>query len=196
MGSAIDERRSIRKFKDTPVSENDILEILKSGIAAPSSKNGQPWRYTVVRGSQKAEMIKAFREGIAREQRDPLLPKNRDNAQYAEYTVRVMEQAPVVIFVENTLGKSVREPATPEERVAEICNVQSIGAAIENMCLRATELGLGSLWICDLFFAYQELCSWLGSEDQLVAAVAIGYPDEAPPARPRKSIEDVVVWRT
>ena len=100
----------------------------------------------------------------------------------------------MIVLVVNTLGKSIPSEMTTEERAAEICNIQ--GAAIENMLLAATEKGIGSLWICDIYFAYSELCKWLDCEGQLVAAVAFVYADESPPARPRKNLEDVVVWRS
>jgi len=32
-----------------------------------------------------------------------------------------------------------------------VVNIQSIGAAIQNMVLAAQDLGIGSLWICDVF---------------------------------------------
>ena len=64
------------------------------------------------------------------------------------------------------------------------------------MTLTATELGLGSLWICDTYFAYKELKNWLKVEGQLFAAMAVGYADENPLARPRKDWNDVVEWRT
>ena len=64
------------------------------------------------------------------------------------------------------------------------------------MLLTATEKGIGSLWICDIYFVYAELCQWLNSEGELVAAIAFGYPDEFPEERPRKSVEDVVEWRS
>ena len=64
------------------------------------------------------------------------------------------------------------------------------------MLLAATEKGIGSLWICDIFFAYPELCDWLNAEGELLAAVAFGYPAEAPNPRPRRGIEEVVEWRT
>ncbi|MGC6176922.1 nitroreductase family protein [Lacrimispora sp. 38-1] len=83
----------------------------------------------------------------------------------------------------------------PEERIYEICNAQSIGAAIENMTLTASELGLGSLWICDIYFAYKELCEWLNVDGELFAAMAVGYADENPIARRRKSIDDIVECR-
>ena len=74
-------------------------------------------------------------------------------------------------------------------------NTPTVGAAIENMTLTAAELGLGSLWICDTYFAYKELCDWLNKDGELLAALAVGYADETPSERPRKSIEDVAEWR-
>lgn len=73
--------------------------------------------------------------------------------------------------------------------------MQSIGAAIENMALTATELGLGSLWICDTFFAQKELNDWMNMEGELIAAMAIGYADEMPSSRSRKNMDDIVEWR-
>ena len=198
MISAIYDRRSTRKFLDTPVSQQDIREIIESGIKTPSSKNRQPWKFIVVQGREKEEMIKVFRQGISREEHeDALLPQSAQHISGAKYTVDVMEQAPVIVFVVNSLGKSVLENLdNAEERIYEICNIQSIGASIENMILAAQDKGIGSLWICDIYFAYSELCQWLHSDGQLVAAVAFGYPNEFPRERPRKSFEEVIEWRS
>lgn len=197
MISAIYDRRSIRKFLDRPISQQDITEIIESGIKAPSSKNRQPWKYIVIQGKAKEEMLKVFRRGIDREEKESaLLPQSRQYIITAKHTVDIMAEAPTVIFVVNSLGKSILTELTPEERVSEICNIQSISASIQNMLLTATEKGIGSLWICDIFFAYAELCKWLGSDGQLLAAVAFGYPDEFPEERPRRKMEDVVEWRS
>ena len=67
--------------------------------------------------------------------------------------------------------------------------------AMENMSLAAAEAGLGSLWICDTYFAYPELLAWFHTEGELFAAMALGYADEEPPARPRKKLDEVTVWR-
>ena len=67
---------------------------------------------------------------------------------------------------------------------------------MENMTLTAAEHGLGSLWICDTYFAYDELNRWLNTDGELIAAMAAGYADEAPAARPRKALEEIVEWRT
>lgn len=196
MISAIYDRRSIRKFIDKPVSQKDITDIIQSGLKAPSSKNRQPWRYIVIQGNTKEEMLKVFRQGIEREENvSALLPQSRQHIASAKHTIDIMAEAPTIIFVVNSLGRSIMEELTPEERVSEICNIQSISASIQNMLLAATEKGIGSLWICDIYFAYPELCKWLDSEGQLIAAIAFGYPNEFPNERPRKKIEDIVEWR-
>ncbi|MCM1026614.1 MAG: nitroreductase [Roseburia sp.] len=196
MISAIYDRRSIRKFTDKPIADKDIADIIQSGIKAPSSKNRQPWKYIVVQGEAKEEMLDAFRRGIKREENNnALLPQSRQHIITAKHTIDIMAEAPLIVCVVNSLGKSIAEELTVEERVYEICNIQSIGASIQNMLLAATEKGIGSLWICDIYFGYPELCKWLNGDGQLIAAIAFGYPDEFPEERPRKRIEDVVEWR-
>lgn len=196
MISAIYDRRSIRKFSDKPISGEDIIDIIQSGAKAPSSKNRQPWKYIVIQGKAKAEMLKVFRKGIEREENESaLLPESKQHIPAARYTVDIMEEAPTVIFVVNSLGKDILSEFTTEEHIYEICNIQSVSASIQNMLLAATEKGIGSLWICDIYFAYPELRDWLNSDGQLVAAIAFGYPDEFPKERPRKKLDDIVEWR-
>ena len=196
MISAIYDRRSTRKFIDRPISQKDMIDIIQSGIKAPSSKNRQPWKFIVIQGNAKEEMINVFQQGIRREENDcALLPQSNQHIASAKYTINTMVEAPTIVFVVNTLGKNIMENLTIEEHVAEICNIQSISAAIQNMLLAATEKGVGSLWICDIYFAYPELCKWLDSDGQLIAAIAFGYPNEFPKERPRKKIDDVVEWR-
>ena len=61
---AIAQRRSIRKFKDTDISEETIETILDAAIQAPSGKNRQPWSFVVVRKKDRDEMIRIMRESI------------------------------------------------------------------------------------------------------------------------------------
>lgn len=193
MTEAITKRRSIRKFKTDSVPDDMINEIIMSGTLAPSAKNRQPWEFVVVTGRSKDEMAEIMESGLEREKIKPLLPGSVQHIADAEHTLNIMRQAPAVIFVVNPLGIDLEKSLTPEERVYEICNMQSIGAAIENMSLTAVELGLGSLWICNTYFAYAELREWLGAEP--AAALAVGHADESPNARPRKPFETIVSWR-
>jgi len=70
--------------------------------------------------------------------------------------------------------------------------IQSVGAGIQNLILAVTDMGLGSLWICDVFSAYEELMDWLGEPGEMIAAVALGWPAESPDARSRKPMAEVV----
>ncbi len=60
MISAIYNRRSIRKFLNTPILKQDIVEIIQSGIKVPSSKNRQPWKFVVMQDREKEEMLDVF----------------------------------------------------------------------------------------------------------------------------------------
>lgn len=196
MLDAIAARRSIRKFKTTPVAHEIIEEILRAGSLAPSSKNRQPWKFIVTTGKAKDEALAAMEQGLRCEAQQPLLPESAQYIAGAWNTLAIMRQAPVLIFVVNPLGLDLLTPQNAENRVFEICNAQSIGAAVENISLAAVENGLGSLWICDIYFAYRELCAWLNCGGELAAAFALGYAAEAPMPRPRKTFDDIVEWRS
>lgn len=183
---AIADRRSIRKFKNQPISEETLQAILLAASQAPSGKNRQPWRLVVVPEARRAEMVNILREVGAR------LKAKGDDTGSCEWTTKVMEQAPVTVFVFNPDGLHPWLAHSIDQNFSALVDTQSIGAAIQNMLLAAQDLGLGSLWICDVLYAYEELARWLGEGGQMVAAVSLGYPDEAPAARPRKPLTEVV----
>jgi nitroreductase len=185
---AIAQRRSIRKFKDTPVSDEQIREILHAATLAPSGKNRQPWRFVVVRGEKRAEMIQVMRAGMETAKAEG------GNLGSSPWTAQVMEHAPVTILIFNNEFENNDRSYYMDDLIGNSVEVQSIGAAIQTMFLAATDMGLGTLWICDVFYAYLGLCEWLGETHQLVAAVSVGYPDEEPDARPRKSVDEVTHW--
>ena len=78
----------------------------------------------------------------------------------------------------------------------DLVMLQSTGAAIQDMLLAATDLGIGSLWICDVLYARCEVLEWLGHpDDTLVAAVTLGYVSgEVPGPRPRRPWQEVTEW--
>jgi nitroreductase len=185
---AIAQRRSIRRFKSDPIPEEALQAILRAATQAPSAKNRQPWRFVVVSGEERAEMVRIMREGIAN------VKAQGEDPGSSEWTANIMEQAPVTVFVFNPHGTYPWLPHSIDQRFLDLINVQSIGAAIQNMLLAALDLGIGSLWICDVFYAYGQLCKWLGEESQMVAAVSLGYPGEQPRTRPRKPVDRVARW--
>jgi len=79
-------------------------------------------------------------------------------------------------------------------RIMEQMDVLSLGAAVENMLLEAVAQGLGSLWIGNTVFAHDEMARALKLEGELIGAVALGYADESPEPRPRKPMDEVVVY--
>ena len=185
---AIAARRSIRKFTDDPRPDEALQAVLTAATQAPSGRNRQPWRFVVVKGDKRAEMVRVMREGIAKAK------ARGEDPGSSEWTADIMEQAPVTIFIFNPHGMHPWLTRSIEQMFLDVVNVQSIGAAIQNMVLAAKDLGLGSLWICDVFDAYGELCDWLGEECQMIAAVSLGYADESPGPRPRKPVSEVTRW--
>jgi nitroreductase len=183
---AIAGRRSIRKFKDTPIPEAILDAVLLAATQAPSGKNKQPWRFVVVKGDKRPEMIELMRAGIARSK-----ASGRESGS-ADWTTKVMERAPATVFVFNPEGIQPWLPHTVDQMIDDLVDIQSIGAAIQNMLVAATELDLGSLWICDVFYAYEELQEWLGEKGEMIAAVSFGFTDESPAARPRKPMGEVM----
>jgi F420 biosynthesis protein FbiB-like protein len=179
---AIAARRSIRQFKDTPVPEDLLRTILKAATLAPSGKNRQPWRFIIVTGDKRAEMVRVMRDGMAKAQ------ARGEGLGSAESSARIMERAPVTVFVFNPHGNHPYLAHSIGEMFDDLVNIQSIGAAIQNMLLAAQAQGLGSLWIGDVFYAYDELCAWLGEQCEMIAAVSLGYADEQPAARPRRPV--------
>ena len=186
---AIEKRRSIRRFKADSLPKESVEAILEAARLAPSGKNRQPWRFVVVQGEERKQMSAHLAQGLA-------LAKAQGHATgSAENTFRIMGEAPVTVFVFAPEDSAPWTEQTIMQRIMRIVDIQSVGAAIQNMLLRAQELGIASLWICDTFSAYDALCKWLGRDSLLVAAVSLGYADEAPAARPRIPLEDLVEWR-
>lgn len=187
---AIEARRSIREFRSDPVDRETVEKLLAAAVLAPSAKNSQPWRFTVVPQEKRSELLEVLRTGIANREAEG------EDVGTIRWTIRAMEQAPLTILVHNADGIHPWKARKEHESWWDLATVQSVGAAIENMLLAATALGLGSLWIADVWEAYPEIAKWLGTDDQLVAAVSFGYTDARPKTPARKPTEDVVRWLT
>lgn len=92
MINAIFDRRSIRKYKADAVPKEMIEQIIKSGIAAPSPKNRQPWRFVVASGKSREDALCAMQMGLEREKHEPLLTESAHYLSGAENTLRIMRQ--------------------------------------------------------------------------------------------------------
>lgn len=174
MIKAIEDRRSIRKYMNKPVEDEKLLQILESARLAPSGSNTQPWQIIVVKEQE-----------------------NREKVAKASYNQKWMVSAPVhlvcVADIKARLPKSKDlyiDEYSKEFEVKQMIRDTSI--AIEHMVLTATDLGLGTCWIA--WFEQKDFRPVLNiPEDKYVVAVlTLGYPDEAPNPRPRKSLEEIV----
>ena len=188
--TAIENRRSIRRFKKDPIPRGAIEAILDAARLAPSGKNLQPWQFIVVQGNAHKEMCACLDKALENRKAEGMTSVGS-----AAHTFNTMKQAPVTVFLFSRRDSFFTGERSLFDEVSKIVDTQSIGAAIEHMLLKATELGLGSLWICDTFYAYGELCAWLQKDALLIAAVTLGMADEAPEARPRRTLERLVEWR-
>lgn len=179
----IEERRSIRNFKNEEISKEIIEDILNCGRLAPSAKNRQNWHFVVLRNTMKDKianlMLEYVKDNDETEER-----KKLDAPSSVKPTANVIKQAPilVLIFREKNDNWIVGDNL-------------SIGACVENICLRATDLGLGSLWIRDIVYVADEVAGMLGQGDmELNCAVSLGVANEKPRQRPRKELKDIIEW--
>jgi len=201
---AIQGRKSIRKFKRTPVSDEDIKKILEAGRRAPSASNTQPWRFVVIK--DRALLVKMA--DAVREMVDRMIPFAKDEKQaqrlaaYKGTFYTFFEHAPVVIAVfmegydagtERLLAK-MGYSADDVKRLRPLPGLQSVSAAIQNILLAVHALGYGSCWMTGPLVAQEAFEKLLGysKDTSMVALLPIGVPDENPPARNRKPLEEIM----
>ncbi len=161
---AIAERRSTRAFTEREVTREELYEILRAGIMAPSACNMQSWHFYVVAGEERGKLRGVCADWVA--------------------------EAPLTIIV--CTDRSAIEARFGER--AKKFAVQDTALAMENMLLAATGLGLGGCVIgaydqdaCAVSFGIPE-------HHHVVALLPIGEPREKIPPRERKPLEDVVTF--
>lgn len=177
---AIENRRSIRKYKDIEVSDNIIADLIDCARLAPSAKNRQPWIYLIVKEQVKDNIADIMLKQVEN------LGDERLNDKYSSVptSARVIKEAPILILVFKDID---------DDWYTGDC--LSIGGAIEHICLRATDLGLGSLWIRDIAYTKKEIANLVGYDNmELISVISIGYPNQDPHQRPRKSLDEILYW--
>ncbi|MGN0201104.1 MAG: nitroreductase family protein [Candidatus Cryptobacteroides sp.] len=164
---AIMSRRSIRVYKDTPVEREKLQRIAECGVNAPNAMNAQNWNVRIIDSKEYIDGVTEIYKAANPEavQRDP----NFKN---------MFRNAPAVIAV-----------AAPQGGYSSI----DCGLLGENIMLAAHSLGLGT---CCLGGPVRFLSSNADAKPyldklklddgyELLYLIAVGYPDEAPEARPR-----------
>lgn len=173
----VEKRRSIRKYQDKEVSDELIEELINSARLCQSAKNRQPWLFKVLKNTEKdhiADMMINWSKSS---------DEKEGYKRSVEHTANVMKEAPVLILVFYE-----RDPFW------DMSDVLSIGAAIEHVCLKAMDLDLGSLWICNTNCIKEDISNYIKRPElTMISAIAIGYTDESPDKRPRKNLEEIMI---
>jgi nitroreductase len=174
----IRDRHSVRSFAKDEVSEEEITVLLHAANAAPSAHNQQAWRFIILRGEKKQELAQLVTTCSA------AFP--RPAAALLRMGAKSILSAPVVIAVANTgdlirhgtdLFKVEKETAHDFFRTMEI---QSSAAAVENILIAATSLGLGTVWLGVLYLIKDDVLRFLGEpEGEFMAVVPVGRPVKA-----------------
>jgi len=188
---SIHARHSVRHFTDQEVTDADLNAILDAANRAPSAHNQQSWRFIVLHGEKKHELAELV-SGRAGD-----FP--RPSSILLRMAARSIISAPVVVAVANT-GELIRhgsELFQVDQQAARdffrTMEIQSSAAAVENLLLAATSLGIGSVWLGILFLIKQEVLAFLGQpEGEFMAVVPLGYPAKAAQS-PRKRPLDAIV---
>ena len=167
---AIEARRSIRAYKDTPVEREKLQLLAECGVKAPSAMNRQEWEVRIVDSKEWIDnCTSAYLKAV----------EGTDKAKYMLTPTfkNIFRNAPAVIFV-----------AAPEGLFAG----ENVGCLAQNIMLAATELGLGTCFLgsVQMMFAEPAMAVYvtsLGFSEgyRLRYALAVGYPDEKPDAKPR-----------
>lgn len=162
--SALENRRSIRRYSAKPVEKEKLNKVLEAARISPSASNQQNWKFIVVR--------------------DPL---KREKLTEATFGQTFVGQAPVILAACGTDPESVMKCGQHRYTV-------DLSIATAYMILEAHEQGLGTCWLGR--FDEKTVKDILGIPDhvRVVAMMPLGYPDESPEAKPRKTLDEIACF--
>ena len=196
---AIEQRQSIRTFTSEPVAISDIKEIVRRAGLAPSLDNSQLWNFIAVTNQpllkrMARKVADTIQELPAQEKKD-IDPSVLSRV---EWFSTFFSDAPAVIALtmKHYEGILEKESGLDPELLASLRmypEIQSAGAAIQNILLTAVELGYGACWLSAPFIAGKELerLLQLDQDWKLVAMVAIGKPFNHPTRKHKKTLDEI-----
>lgn len=121
-------RRSTRAFLPEQLKDEEMQNIIESGIYAPSATNKQPWHFTVIQSKDMIDRLSDAFKIIASKSDNEYIRRFADNERF-----HVFYKAPTVVLVS---GEEKNEYASVD-----------CAAAVENMLIAAESLEIGSCWI-------------------------------------------------
>jgi len=190
---SIKSRRSVRIFLDKAVSDRDLESILNAANQAPSAHNQQSWRFIILKGKKKNELVNLITEKAA--------DFTKPSTTLLRLASRSIASAPVVIAIANTgqlisrgteLFKVEKQTAKDFFRIMEI---QSSAAAVQNLLIAATSLGLATVWLGVLILIKNDILRLLGEpEGEFMAVIPVGYAAKLSPSPKKQPLEMVVKY--
>ena len=185
------QRRSVRQFSDQPVRDEDISLVLNAANHAPSAHNSQSWKFVILKGVKRRELAELIIAN-SKEYANP-------TSALLRMAARSIASAPVTIAVANTgdlishgteLFKVDKVIAHDFFRTIEI---QKYAAAVENLLIAATALGLSTVWLGVLFIIKEEILRFLAEPNgEFMAVIPIGYSKRSSHG-PKKKPLDIVI---
>lgn len=168
-------RHSCRSFEAEKLNDEDLGAILLAGAQAPSSGNRQPWRFLILSdAAMRHDISCCMRECVDNNALESNHVLGAGEIGSIRVSARVIDEAPIVVLVYYS-GNSISNNGTTHNPFT-LVDMQGIGACIQNMALAAEEMGIASLWICDVLYAEKAIASTVGfSGLPLAAALALGY---------------------
>ncbi|MCM1135784.1 MAG: nitroreductase family protein [Clostridium sp.] len=174
LNDCIKSRRSIRRYADRAVTKEQLEEIITAANMAPSWANTQVSRYYIANGAAKLEAEK-------------YLPDfNRNNVKNAS--------ALIVTTVVN--GKSGFDGnGAYSTHLRDGFQYFDNGLQVENLCLKAAEMGLGTLIMGIYDEAGFRSYFNISEEEIIVCVVSVGYPDKIGEMPKRKKTSEIAVFK-
>ncbi len=162
-------RFSVRKYKNIPVEEEKLMQVLEAGRIAPSAANYQPVHFVVVKDDAKKEEV------------------------CSTYSGKWLREAPIIIVACGDYGLSWRRPADGKDH----CDID-VAIAVDHITLAAAELGLGTCWVCNFDAERCGEIIHLPDRLKAIALIPLGYPAEEPDMNrhdeKRRALEEAVHW--
>ncbi len=214
LSDVISMRKSIRAFKPDPVSRENLETVINAGIAAPSKGNSQIWEFVAVTGDTKkaldrmlfdllqTDFIPSMQLSDADDDEEPgealkkVRARSSQNKEEISEILSRMDQTFDDFMLEGTFtffNAPVAILVFADVVFAkDLPHVLSIGAAVQNMLLTATDINLGACWIGGVWRYTKKIRTLLKIPDNkiLLSSVALGYPDSGLPITAYKSSRD------
>lgn len=196
----IQDRRSIREWTEEPVSEEDIALILEAGRQAPSGENAQPWRFIIVKDPAMRKKMAGLAGGGS---------GRRFTAEYVTHQMQarfagLQDEAKKKAAFEKLTSGQVSAFCENAPLIIMVCGKKDVwdmpfdtSAAIENMLLIITALGLGACWVIAPCFDVRDeerTKELLGVPEgfKAVSLISIGHMTRPHRQRPRIPINQLV----